>query len=89
MDLRMQRLDPPVHDLGRPGELRHLERPHPGRLQGLRRPPGRKDFHPRLSQGFGKFHNAGFVGNRDQRALDFHVEPLPFTHPKPGFQSSS
>ena len=73
VQLRVQRLDPAVHDLreaGQVGDLAHLD---PGVGQLARRASGRDDLDPELNQAPGELDEPGLVGDRKQGPGDLHV----------------
>ena len=70
VDAGMQRLDPPVHHFGKPGELRDVDDRQAGGVERRRRPSGRQEFDVAPGQRFAEVDEAGLVGNRDQRPSD-------------------
>jgi hypothetical protein len=69
----VERLEPPVHHLGKAGVLGHILDSKAGAPQGLGRAAGGKDLHPPPAQRRGEPHHPGLVGDRDQRAPDRYV----------------
>ena len=67
---RVQRLDAPVHHLGRPGDLGHLEHGQPGLLERLGGAAGGDEAAPAGRQAAGKLDDAGLVGDADQGSHD-------------------
>ena len=70
MHLGMQGFYPPIHHFRKAGVIRHFNGRNALVFQQLVSAAGGQDFNAQLVQGLGKFHNAGFVGNADQGALD-------------------
>jgi hypothetical protein len=66
--LRVQRLHPAVHHLGKAGHGRHAGDRQPGRRQRRRRSPGRHQFEPAGGQAAGELHHAGLVRHTQQRS---------------------
>jgi hypothetical protein len=78
MDLRLQRLDPPIQDLRLAGERRHVQDLEPGRPQCLGRPAGRDQRHAMAGQRLSELDQAGLVGGgkeRPGRAEQRHGQP--------------
>jgi hypothetical protein len=72
MDAGMEGLHATLEDFRRASELRYLNRRDAGRLKLLGSAPCGEDFDTLGRQPTGEFHNTGFVGNGDQRSLNFH-----------------
>ena len=68
MDLRMQRLDPPIHHLRQAGDLGDVDHLDAGLAQQLGRAAGRDDVDAVPAQGAGKIGKAGLVADGKQRA---------------------
>ena len=69
VDQRMQGLDPAIHHLGKPGDLRNVLHRQPGcgdRGAGAARGD---QFNPHRRQGLGRLQQSGLVGDGDQRPL--------------------
>ena len=72
MDLRVERLDAPVHDLGKAGVVRHFAHFQPGVAQRLGGAAGGEQFDPVLGERAGKVGQAVLIGDRQQCACDRH-----------------
>jgi hypothetical protein len=72
----VQRLDPPIHDLGEAGEVGDRADLDAGLLQLARRAAGGDDLDPELAQALGELDDAGLVRHRDQRPRDLHLSGL-------------
>ena len=70
MDLGVQRLDPPVHHLGKAGQLGNVLHRKAGIAQRLSGAAGRHQFHAAGAQGLAQFDQASLVGNGKQRTAD-------------------
>ena len=70
VDLRVQGLDPPVHDLGEAGDRRHVDRVDAFGAQQPGRAAGRDDLHAAASELVREFEQAFLVRDADERALD-------------------
>ena len=66
-DFRMQRLDPPVHDLGKPGVLSHFEGHNPVVCKESVSPSCAVNLHALRRESFGKLGQPRLVANADQR----------------------
>ena len=58
VNLRMQRLDPAVHHLGKPGDVGHVGDRQPGLGDGLRRAPGGDELDPSGGEAAGEVDQA-------------------------------
>ena len=67
MDLRVQGLDPPVHHLGKAGEIGHVADRKPRLGERLARAAGGDELDAERGQGAGEIDEAGLVGNGNQR----------------------
>jgi hypothetical protein len=65
--LRVQGLDPAIHDLGKAGDTCDLDHGEARVHERARGAAGREQFEPELSQFAGEFDDAGLVGNAEQR----------------------
>ena len=70
MHLRVQRLDPAVHHLGKTGQFGDVDHLEPGIFQRLGGAPGGDQFDAVAGEGLGEIGKAGFVGYRHQSAGD-------------------
>ena len=70
VDLRMQGLHPPIHDLGKPGMLRYLLDRDAGIREQAGRAAGGEYLYPSGGQPFRELDDTALVGHADQRALD-------------------
>ncbi len=70
VDLRVQRLDAPVHDFRKAGDAGHFTNRDAGCRQRARGATGGKQFDTARGQGARQVDQAGLVGNRQQRATD-------------------
>ena len=70
MDLRMEGLDPAVHDLGKAGGLGKVGDGDAGLVEGGAGAAGRDDLDAARPELAGEIDDAGLVENRDQRAPD-------------------
>jgi hypothetical protein len=69
MHLRVQRLHPPVHHLGKAGELGDVAHLQPRLAQRLGGAAGRDQLHPVPRQRLAELGKARLVGNGQERAL--------------------
>ena len=67
MDLRVERLHPPVQDLGEAGDVGDVADREPGLGEGARGAAGRDELDAELGERAGEVDEAGLVGNGDQR----------------------
>ena len=72
VDLRHQRLHPAVQDFRKPGVRGHVRDRHAGLAQRAGGAAGGQDLDPARGQRLGERHQPGLVGDRDQRAADWH-----------------
>ena len=70
VDIRVQRLDPPIHHFRKARHLGHIPHLQPGGAQHVGCASGRDQFDPKPRQGPAQFDQPGLVGNRDQRAAN-------------------
>ena len=63
MDVRMQRLHPTIHDLGKAGDLGNIGNRKPGVAKRGRGATGRQDLEPLRGEAGGEGNKAGLVGN--------------------------
>jgi hypothetical protein len=70
MDIRMQRLDPAVHDFRKTGDLRDIADRQPGVAQCPGGAAGGQQFDIAGGQRLGQIDQAGFVGNGQQSPAD-------------------
>ena len=70
VDDGVQRLDPPVHHLGKAGEVRHIFHRQAGVGDRLAGAAGRDQLDAKANQRGGRLNQAGLVGHGNQRALD-------------------
>ena len=82
VDARMQRLHPPVHHLGKAGDLRDVDDREPGLLERRGGAAGRQELDAVPGQRLRQLDEAGLVGDGDQRPPDLddilgHRRPLP------------
>ena len=70
VDHRVQRLDAPVHHLGKAGEVGHVAHRQPRLAQRLRGAAGRHQLHAAPRQRAGEIDHPRLVGNGKERALD-------------------
>ena len=70
MDLRMQRLDPAVHHLGKTGDLGDVDHLQPGLAQRLGGAAGGDQLDAVAGEGLGEIDEARLVGYRQQGAGD-------------------
>jgi hypothetical protein len=63
VDLRVQRLDAPIHHLGKPGNLCHVADGDPGLAKRARGPAGGEQFDPAIRQPLRQFDQPGLVGH--------------------------
>ena len=68
--LGVQRLDPPVHHLGKAGEVGDLGHGQAGLGQRAVGPAGRDQCHAGPGEAAGQCHESGLVGHGEQRAAD-------------------
>ena len=73
VDLGMQRLDAPVHDLGKAGMVADLDYGESGVNQGFRRASGRQQLDAVAREAACQLRQAGLVGNGNQGAADRNV----------------
>ena len=73
VDKGMQRLHAAVEHLRKAGVIADVLDRQPGLPEGLGGAAGGDQFHPVGGQYLGKGDEAGFIGNREQSALDFHA----------------
>jgi hypothetical protein len=71
---RVQGLDPPVHHLREAGEVGNVLHRQAGVGDRLARPAGGDEFDAQGGEGLGGLHEAGLVGDRDERA--FHGDAV-------------
>jgi hypothetical protein len=69
----MQRLDAPVHDLGKAGVVVDRADGDAGLRELSRGPAGRNDLDPQIGKAACEVGDAALVGNRQQRTLDLDV----------------
>ena len=72
VNLRMQRLDAAVHDLGKAGVAGDLRDRHAAALEQRRRAAGGEERYAATVQRLREFDETVFVGNAEQRAPDGH-----------------
>ena len=90
MDLRMQRLDPPIHHFREAGMLGDLFDRKSGLPQHLGGAAGREQFHVVAGQTLGQFQNSIFITNREQGSPDWGVRThLPLLSSTKGFNISA
>ena len=77
VDLRMQRLDAPVEDLGRAGVGRDLGDPRARFAQRARRAAGRQDVDAVALKAARQLFDAALVGDGDQGPADPNHVPTP------------
>ena len=70
VDPGVQGFYPAVHHLRKAGVVRYLGHFEAAVLQQAVGAAGGQQLHPQLAQGGGEIHQAGFIGNAEQRALD-------------------
>ena len=70
VDLRMQGLDPAVHDFREAGYLGNIADRDAGRAQRLGRAACGQHFDVQRRKFAGKFNHAGFIGDREQCPAD-------------------
>ena len=67
---RVQRLDSPIHHLGEPGDLRHVDDRKAGAAQRRRRTAGRDQFDAGFRERARQIDEARLVGDRQERPPD-------------------
>ena len=72
MDFRVKRLDPPVHDFGKAGNLGDISDINVGFAQGFRGAARRQDLEACGGKAAGKLDQSGLVGNGKQRTAGSH-----------------
>ncbi len=70
VNFRMERLDAPIHDLGKTGDPGDFLNAHAAFCQQLGGPAGRQNLDRVPREGPSQLEHAGFVGNGQQRAAD-------------------
>ena len=73
VDPGMERLDPAVHHLGHPGDVRDADYRQAGPRQGLGGPAGGDQFDAPGGQGRGKWHQPCLIGDTQKRAHEMTV----------------
>ena len=73
VQLGVKRLDPPVHDFGKAGQLGDLPDGDPRLRELAGGAAGRDDLDPQVGQATGELDDAGLVGDRQQRAGDLYL----------------
>lgn len=76
MNFRVQCFDAAIQNFGVPGVSGDIRHRHTRLSQGGGGAAGGEDFHSQRHQSLGEFDEAGFVGDTEQGALDFHVESI-------------
>ena len=73
VELRVKRLDAPVHDLREAGEVGDRADRDAGRLELVGGAAGRDDLDPELGETAGELDDPGLVGDREQRPRDLDL----------------
>ena len=73
VELRVERLDPAVHNLREAGEVRHRPQRHTALGERTRGATSRDDLDPQLAQPAGKLHDPRLVGDGEDRARDTYL----------------
>ena len=82
MNIRVQRLYAPVHNLRKSRHVADIEHGNSRLLQRAHSAAGRNDFDARRVQLPRKFHDSRLIRNADQCPLDFHKRALQFIYCK-------
>ena len=72
VDAGVERLDPAVEHLGKPGELGHVADGHAGVAEEPGGAAGRDDLDPEATERAGEVHHPGLVVHADEAAPDSH-----------------
>ena len=72
----MQRLHPPVQDLGKAGHIRYFSHGHIRLTQRAGRPPGRQDLEAGLDHCLSKLHDASFVSYAEYGAFHDSLQAM-------------
>ena len=70
MDLGMEGLDPPIHDLGEAGDVRDIDRRNAGGKERRLGAAGRDDLDAAGGERPGEIDEAGLVGNGEEGAAE-------------------